>query len=93
MTEEEIQRLLTENAEFKDQCKQQQQRIQELEGLLLSALERLEELERRVGKDSHNSSLPPSRDHGTRKPLGTREKSQRKSGGQAGHTFQDSVDE
>jgi chromosome segregation ATPase len=59
MTEEEIQQLLKENAELKDQCKQQQQRIQELEGLLLSALLRIEELERRLAKDSHNSSLPP----------------------------------
>jgi transposase len=85
MTEEEIQQLLKENAELKDQCKQQQQRIQELEGLLLSALLRIEELERRLAKDSHNSSLPPSRDHGTRKPLGQRPKSQKPSGGQPGH--------
>jgi transposase len=85
MTEEEIQHLLRENAELKDQWKQQQQRIQELEGLLMGALLRIEELEKRLAKDSHNSSLPPSRDHGTRKPLGQRPKSQKPSGGQAGH--------
>lgn len=81
MTEEEAQAF----AQQKEQCEQQQQRIQELEGLLMSALLRIEELERRLAKDSHNSSLPPSRDHGTRKPLGQREKSQKRSGGQPGH--------
>lgn len=81
MTEEEAQ----EHARLKEQCIQQQQRIQELEGLLMGALLRIEELERRQAKDSHNSSLPPSRDHGTRKPLGQRLKSQKPSGGQTGH--------
>lgn len=81
MTEEEAQ----EYAQLKEQCMQQQQRIQEVEGLLLHALQRIEELERRLAKNSHNSSLPPSRDHGTRKPLGNREKSSRPSGGQTGH--------
>lgn len=87
MTEEEIQ----EYTRLKEECVQQQQRIQELEGLLMGALLRLEELEKRQAKDSHNSSLPPSRDHGTRKPLGQRPKSQKPSGGQAGqpgHTLQ-----
>lgn len=81
MTEEETQ----EYERLKEQCARQQQRIQELEGLLTGALLRIEELEKRQVKDSHNSSLPPSRDHGTRKPLGRREKSRKKSGGQPGH--------
>ena len=85
MTEEEIQHVLKENAELKEALAQKEQRIQELEGLLLSAVQRIEELERRQAKTSHNSSLPPSRDHGTRKPLGQREKSSRPSGGQVGH--------
>jgi transposase len=85
MIEEEIQQLRKENAELKEALAQKEQRIQELEGLLMGALLRIEELERRLAKDSHNSSLPPSRDHGTRKPLGPREKSQKRSGGQPGH--------
>ena len=84
MTEEEAQ----EYAQLQEQLVQKEQRIQELEGLLMGALLRIEELERRVAKDSHNSSLPPSRDHGTRKPMGQRAKSQRSSGGQQGHPGQ-----
>lgn len=82
MTEEEAPAY----AELKEQLAQKEQRIQELEGLLMGALLRIEERERRLAKDSHNSSLPPSRDHGTRKPLGQRPRSQKPSGGQAGHT-------
>lgn len=85
MTEEESQQLRKENAELKEALIQKEQRIQELEGLLMGALLRVEELERRLAKDSHNSSLPPSRDHGKRKPIGQRPKSQRPSGGQNGH--------
>jgi len=85
MTEEEIQQVLKENAELKAALRQKEQRIQELEGLLLSALERIGQMEKRLAKNSHNSRLPPSRDHGTRKPLGQRPKSQKPSGGQAGH--------
>lgn len=81
MTEEEAQVY----AELKEQVAQKEQRIQELEGLLMSALLRIKELERQHSKDSHNSSLPPSRDHGKRKSSGQREKSQRRSGGQPGH--------
>jgi len=81
MSEEEAQ----ESVQLKKQLAQKEQRIQELEGLLSGALLRIEELERRLAKDSHNSSLPPSRDHGTRKPLGQREKSSNPKGGQPGH--------
>ena len=70
MTEEEIQQVLKENAELKAALRQKEQRIQELEGLLLSALERIGQMEKRLAKNSHNSRLPPSRDHGARKPLG-----------------------
>jgi transposase len=84
MTEEEAQ----EYARLQEQLVQKEQRIQELEGQLMGALLRIEELERRLAKDSHNSSLPPSRDHGKRKPLGQRAKSQRPSGGQPGHPGQ-----
>lgn len=86
MCEAEIQCLREENAELKAALTQKEQRIQELEELLMGALLHIEEMEKRLVKDSHNSSLPPSRDHGTRKPLGKREKSQKKSGGQPDHT-------
>lgn len=81
MTEEEAQAY----AKLKEQLAQKEQRIQELEGQLMGTLLRIEELERRLAKDSHNSSLPPSRDHGKRKPVGQRNKSQKPSGGQRGH--------
>lgn len=81
MTEEETQAY----AELKELLAQKEQRIQELEGQLMGTLLRVEELERRLAKDSHNSSLPPSRDHGKRTPLGQRKKSQKPSGGQTGH--------
>ncbi|GCE16750.1 hypothetical protein KDK_05500 [Dictyobacter kobayashii] len=79
-------RELKEQAEaFKEQAEQKDRRIEELEGLLIGALLRIEELERRLGKDSHNSSKPPSSDGLGRKPGKQRRKSGKTSGGQAGH--------
>lgn len=60
MTEEEANHLIQEHAELKEALTQKDRRIEELEGLLMSALLRIEELERRMAKDSHNSSKPPS---------------------------------
>ena len=84
MTEEEIQQLKKEHAELKAVCGQQEQRIEELEGLLMQALLRIEELERRLSKDSHNSHKPPSSD-GLKHKVKPRSKKQRSSGGQPGH--------
>ena len=50
---------------------------------LLSA--RVKELEDRLGKDSHNSSKPPSSDGLAKKPVSLRPKSTRNPGGQPGH--------
>jgi len=84
MTEEEAGQLRKENAELKEELARKDQRIAELEGLLMSALLRIEELERRLAKDSHNSSKPPSSDGFKRK--GKKRPSSRKAtGGQAGH--------
>ena len=62
MTEEEENQLRQENAALKEAVAQKDRRIEELEGLLMSALLRIEELERRLAKDSHNSSKPTSSD-------------------------------
>lgn len=50
----------------------------------MRALRRIEELERRQAKESHNSRKPPSSDGFSRKAK-TRQKSGKPSGGQAGH--------
>ncbi len=62
MTEEEIRHLQQAYAELKEETAQKDRRIEELEGLLMSALLSIEELKRRLAKDSHNSSKPPSSD-------------------------------
>lgn len=46
---------------------------------------RVKELEDRLGKDSHNSSKPPSSDGYKKKPVSLREQTGRKPGGQEGH--------
>jgi len=59
----------------------------EKDAFIMALLERIEELERRLGLNSSNSGKPPSSD-GVKKPSrinNQREKTGRKSGGQAGH--------
>lgn len=62
MTEEEASQQRKENAERKEELAWKDRRIEELEGLLMSALLRIEELERRLAKESQNRSTPPSSD-------------------------------
>lgn len=60
---------------------------EEKDALIIALLERVEELERRLGLNSANSGKPPVSD-GFKKPSrvnNQREKTGRKSGGQAGH--------
>jgi len=52
---------------------------------LQEALARIAELERRLSKDSHNSSKPPSSDGLQRKTHSQRKPTGKKSGGQEGH--------
>ena len=59
----------------------------EKDALIMALLERIEELERRLGLNSSNSGKPPASD-GFKKPsrvTNQREKTGRQSGGQAGH--------
>lgn len=60
--------------------------LRERDALIAKLLARIEELERRVGLNSSNSSKPPSSD-GLKKPApkSLREKSGKPSGGQSGH--------
>lgn len=88
MTEEEARELEQAYADLKEQAAQKDRRIEELEAHLMGALLRIEELERRQRKDSHNSSKPPSSDGFGRKPAGQRKKSGKPSGGQQGHQGQ-----
>src|SRR5204862_3747136 len=50
-----------------------------------SLSQQLKALQDRLAKDSHNSHLPPSSDRFGRKPKSLRHKSEKPSGGQAGH--------
>jgi transposase len=56
-----------------------------LREMLEEVLRRLEEVEGKQAKDSHNSSKPPSSDGLGRKRVNRRKRSEKKSGGQAGH--------
>jgi transposase len=84
VNEEESQQLKKENAELKEALVRKDQRIEELEGLLMRALLRIDELERRLAKDSHNSSKLPSSDGLKHKPK-LHQKKSKPSGGQPGH--------
>src|SRR6266851_3743199 len=70
-SEERIAELEAENAKLREQ--------------LTVVLARVQELEARLAKDSHNSSKPPSSDGLARKTKSLRKRSGKKPGGQIGH--------
>lgn len=91
MTEEEVKQLIQAHTELKEayahpkeESEQKDRRLEELEGLFMRAVLRIEELERRLAKDSHTSLKPPSSDGLSRK-LKPRPKSGKAKGGQRGH--------
>ena len=79
-----FQELKAAYKELQEQVKEKEQRIEQLESQLLKEKLRNLELEKRLAKDSHNSSKPPSSD-GYRRQGKRREKSQKSRGGQTGH--------
>lgn len=91
VTAETIEKLLAQIAELTEKLNTvlEQARIQhEKDTAQIEALTRkIEELTaKRMRKDSHNSSMPPSSDgYGKPAPKSLREKSGKKSGGQTGH--------
>jgi len=69
--DEELEQLRQENSALREQVAVLSQRIQELEA--------------RLAKDSHNSHLPPSSDRFHRQQRSLRNRSEKKVGGQPGH--------
>ncbi|HEU5378480.1 MAG TPA: DUF6444 domain-containing protein [Ktedonobacteraceae bacterium] len=82
--EEEANQLRQENAERKEAIAWRDRRIEELEGLLMSAVLQIEELERRLAKDSHNRSKPPA-SAGLKRKGHPHKKRGKSSGGHLGH--------
>jgi transposase len=97
--EEELISLREENKILREQLAQRDEIIQQQQALLaeqnvvmqqhgeqMSSLsEHMKALQDRLAKDSHNSHLPPSSDRFVRKAKSLRTKSEKPSGGQAGH--------
>lgn len=90
--EEENQRLREQVAQRDERIQQQdtllcQQSllIQQMQAQMAALTQQVQDLQARLAKDSHNSSLPPSSDRFVRQPRSLRTKSEKKSGGQQGH--------
>ena len=64
---------------------QQSLLMQQMQEQIAALSQQVKDLQDRLAKDSHNSSLPPSSDRFVRQPKSVRTKSEKKSGGQEGH--------
>lgn len=90
--EEENQRL-REQLRLRDERIQQQETLlgeqrllmQQLQAQIATLTQHVKDLQDRLAKDSHNSSLPPSSDRFGRQAKSLRKKSEKQSGGQEGH--------
>ena len=67
------------------QIEQMQAQIEQMQAQMAVLSQQVKDLQDRLAKDSHNSSLPPSSDRFVRQPKSLRKKSEKKSGGQEGH--------
>src|SRR6266516_861265 len=76
--EEELLQLRQENQDLHERLAQRDELIAHLQ-------QRVQALEERLAKNSHNSHLPPSSDRFVRQPKSLRTKSGKKPGGQEGH--------
>lgn len=74
-----------ENAELRAQNAALDQENAELRALVIGLQERIRDLEERLGKNSRNSSKPPSSDGPNRRLPPKRERSKQPRGGQVGH--------
>ena len=72
-------------AELEEQLAQRDQRIADLEALVVKLLARIDDLERQVNRNSRNSSTPPSANPPNTPPALPKKPSGRKRGGQPGH--------
>ena len=84
--EEELRQLRQEKKMLREIIQQQQELIEQLQQQVASQADQVKALQNRLSKDSHNSHLPPSSDRFVRQPKSLRKKSEKKSGGQEGHT-------
>ena len=89
MNREDILKLIKSNPEaVADLLLFSFQQIEELKKIIQEQNERIQELERKLAKDSNNSSKPPSTDGFKKKRKSNRGKSKRSPGGQKGHNGQ-----
>ena len=71
--------------ELREENKDLHERLAQRDALIAHLQQRVQELEERLAKDSHNSHLPPSSDRFVRQPKSLRKKSGKKPGGQESH--------
>jgi transposase len=83
--EEENQHLREQLAQREETIQQQNLLIEQLQAQIAALSQQVKDLQDRLAKDSHNSSLPPSSDRFGRQRKSLRTKSEKKSGGQEGH--------